>query len=167
MSKHISIPAISFFLVVLALSACAPKPVAKPAPAPKPAVAANVAPAIEDDILRLVNSYRQSKNLPPLTEHAVVAYEARRHSLDMATKKVPFSHDGFSVRMKVITVKIPGVKEVSENVAYGSMSAREVVDGWIKSSGHRKNIEGKYRFTGIGVARNDKSQLYFTQIFAN
>jgi uncharacterized protein YkwD len=162
-------PVFSFILIVIiGMAACAPKPPAKPAPAPKPVtISANVAPAIEDDILRQINAYRQSKKLPPMSAHPAIEYEARRHSMDMATKKVPFSHDGFATRMKMIQSKIPGVTAVSENVAYGSMNAKEVVDGWIKSTTHRRNIEGKFRLTGIGVARNEKNQLYFTQIFAN
>jgi uncharacterized protein YkwD len=31
--------------------------------------------------------------------------------------------------------------------------------------GHRKNIEGPYEVTGIGVARNAQGEVYFTQIF--
>jgi hypothetical protein len=34
----------------------------------------------------------------------------------------------------------------------GPMGAREVVDGWLHSPGHRRNIEGDFRLTGIGLA---------------
>ena len=93
--------------------------------------------------------------------------EARRHTVSMASHKTPFGHNGFSYRSKVITSKIPGITATAENVAYGSQTAKEVVDGWLSSPGHRKNIEGRFKLTGIGVARDDKSTLYFTQIFAN
>ena len=39
------------------------------------------------------------------------------------------------------------------------------VDGWIKSDGHRQNMEGNYNLTGIGVAMNPQGEYYFTQIF--
>lgn len=133
---------------------------------PKPTTA-TIAPGLEDQILVLINQYRQKKGLPALTANPVIETEARRHTVSMASKKAPFGHDGFSYRSKVITTKIPGVTATAENVAYGSRSAEEVVNGWINSPGHRKNIEGKYRLTGIGVARDSKSTLYFTQIFAN
>jgi uncharacterized protein YkwD len=61
---------------------------------------------------------------------------------------------------------VPGTNAVAENVAFGSSTAKEVVDGWLNSPGHKKNIEGNYKLTGIGVARDQQAKLYFTQIFA-
>jgi uncharacterized protein YkwD len=133
---------------------------------PRPTTA-TVAPALEDQILTLINQHRKKKGLAALRSDPVIEAEARRHTMAMASHQSPFGHDGFSYRSKVITSKVPGVTATAENVAYGSRSAQEVVDGWIKSSGHRKNIEGKFKLTGIGVARDEKSVLYFTQIFAN
>jgi uncharacterized protein YkwD len=117
--------------------------------------------------LDLINQYRRKKGLPALATDPVIEAEARRHTIAMASHRSPFGHDGFSYRSKVITSKIPGVTATAENVAYGSRSAKEVVDGWLRSPGHKKNIEGKYKLTGIGVARDENSRLYFTQIFAN
>jgi uncharacterized protein YkwD len=129
-------------------------------------VSANPAPGVERDILDLVNRYRQSKKLPPLEVNAAMEYQARRHSMDMATYRIPFGHQGLSFRMKYITEKVQGVSQVGENVAFGNLSAEAVVNGWLNSAPHRKNIESNYRFTGIGVSRNMQNQLYFTQIFA-
>jgi uncharacterized protein YkwD len=53
----------------------------------------------------------------------------------------------------------------AENVAYGQLSAKAVVDGWLKSAPHKKNIEGNYNLTGIGLAKDRKGVIYFTQIF--
>ena len=68
--------------------------------------------------------------------------------------------------IKNISRKVPGLTTFGENVAVGNMTAQSAVDGWLKSTEHRQNIEGNFRFTGIGVARNQQNQLYFTQIFA-
>jgi uncharacterized protein YkwD len=46
------------------------------------------------------------------------------------------------------------------------MSAREVVDGWLKSPGHKRNIEGDFTLTGIGIASDKQGNIYFTQIFS-
>jgi uncharacterized protein YkwD len=43
--------------------------------------------------------------------------------------------------------------------------AEEIVRGWLASPGHRKNIEGSYAFTGVGVVRSASGKLYVTQIF--
>jgi uncharacterized protein YkwD len=131
-----------------------------------PVVEANLAPGLERDILGLVNDYRKTKKLPPLENNAAMEYQARRHSMDMGTHRVPFGHQGFSFRMKYVYEKVPGSTQVGENVAYGNLSAKAVVTGWINSPEHRKNMEGNFRYTGIGVTRNMQNQLYFTQIFA-
>lgn len=54
----------------------------------------------------------------------------------------------------------------AENVAYGQLSAKEVVKGWLNSPGHKKkNIEDNYTLTGIGVYTDKKGVIFFTQIF--
>jgi uncharacterized protein YkwD len=131
-----------------------------------PIVDANLAPGLERDIFDLVNEYRKTKKLAPLQTNAAIEYQARRHSMDMGTHRVPFGHQGLSFRIKYITEKVPGASTVGENVAFGNFSARAVVNGWIKSPEHRKNMEGNFKYTGIGVTRNMQNQLYFTQIFA-
>jgi uncharacterized protein YkwD len=131
-----------------------------------PIVDANVAPGMERDVLTLVNDYRKLKKLPPLQTNAAIEYQARRHSMDMGTHRIPFGHQGLSFRMKYIIEKVQGVTQVGENIAYGNLSAKAVVSGWIKSTEHRKNMEGNFKYTGIGVTRNMQNQLYFTQIFA-
>jgi len=135
-------------------------------PAPRTITSASTAPGLEADILALVNKYRKSKGLMALQENVVIEAEARRHSMAMATNRIPFGHDGFNIRSKIITSKVPGTNAVAENVAFGSSTAKEVVDGWLNSAGHKKNIEGNYTFTGIGVARDKNAKLFYTQIFA-
>ncbi|WEK34818.1 MAG: CAP domain-containing protein [Candidatus Pseudobacter hemicellulosilyticus] len=171
---RIFVTASPFFATILAflvlLAACAPKPTASPekaaAPAPRPTTTASLATGLEDDILALVNQYRKSKGLSPLTNNFTLTEEARKHTMAMATNRVPFGHANFNIRSKVITSKVDGTSAVAENVAVGSQTAKEVVDGWIKSAPHRKNMEGNYRLSGIGVARSQNAKLYFTQLFA-
>ena len=127
----------------------------------------SIAPAIERDVLYYVNKHRESKGLAPLSFNAIVASEARRHSTNMASKRVAFGHDGLTARTRNITARIKSVHAVSENVARGTLTAQQVVNLWLKSEGHRRNIEGNYKYTGIGVARARNSELYFTGIFAN
>jgi uncharacterized protein YkwD len=131
-----------------------------------PVVEANLAPGLEREILGLVNDYRKTKKLGPLQTNAAIEYQARRHSMDMGTHRIPFGHQGLSFRIKYIQEKVPGATIVGENVAYGNLSAKAVVSGWIKSAEHRKNMEGNFKYTGIGVTRNMQNQLYFTQIYA-
>jgi uncharacterized protein YkwD len=83
----------------------------------------------------------------------------------MLTGKSPFGHDGFRQRIDLITSRLGKLHVAAENVASGPMDAREVVDGWLHSPGHRRNIMGDFRLTGIGVAEAANGMLYFTQIF--
>ncbi|MFM9266128.1 CAP domain-containing protein [Tychonema sp. BBK16] len=112
-----------------------------------------------------INKYRVSKKLPPLSVDPRISQIARIHSENMASGKVKFSHDGFEGRAKAITVPY---QSFAENVAYNmgfSDPVRNAVDGWIKSDGHRKNMEGQFNLTGIGIAKNAKGEYYFTQLF--
>ncbi len=117
------------------------------------------------EILVLVNKHRTDMGLKPLTLNGFITKEAEQHSRNMATKSVPFSHDGFKDRSRRLRGKIANANETAENVAYGSPTAARVVDNWLHSEGHRKNIEGNYNLTGIGVARSSDGTLYYTQIF--
>ncbi|WP_333257794.1 CAP domain-containing protein [Microcoleus sp. S13_C5] len=120
---------------------------------------------LEKAVNQQINQYRASKKLPPLSIDPRISQIARIHSENMASGKVRFSHDGFEGRAKAITLPY---QSVAENVAYNfgfSDPVRNAVEGWIKSEGHRKNIEGQFNVTGIGVAKNAKGEYYLTQLF--
>jgi uncharacterized protein YkwD len=117
------------------------------------------------DIFNYVNAYRREKGLKPLQLLPVAATEAQRHSLNMATRRVPFGHAGFDHRATVIANQLNGSSSTGENVAYGKMTAFEVLTTWLKSAGHRENIEGPFTYTGIGVAKDSRGIVYYTQIF--
>lgn len=111
-----------------------------------------------------INSYRSEHNLPPLKLNQVISEQAQQHSDDMATNKISFGHDGFKVRMSKIFDQLSS-KAMAENVAFTSDNARTVVKLWLNSPGHRKNIEGNYNRTGIGIAHDRNGGVYVTQIF--
>jgi uncharacterized protein YkwD len=120
---------------------------------------------IEHDILVYVNQYRQQHHLPPLQNNAHIAYEARNHSIDMANHTMPFGHKYFKSRIDRLHDHIKNSNAGAENVAYNYKDGQDVVKNWLKSPGHRRNIEGNYNLTGIGIARDARGKIYFTQIF--
>jgi uncharacterized protein YkwD len=134
-----------------------PHAMASPPPAPTA--------AISREILFFVNEFRRSKGLPALEANSFISSVALGHSRDMLTGKSPFGHDGFRQRIDKIKGKLGPLHVTAENVASGPMDAREVVDGWLHSPGHRRNIMGDFRLTGIGVAEAANGMIYFTQIF--
>jgi uncharacterized protein YkwD len=123
--------------------------------------------AMEESVLAQINQYRAKRNLPPLQMNGAISTQARNHSQAMASGRVPFSHDGFQQRMKVISQTLP-YSAAAENIAYNlryTDPGKQAVQTWLQSSPHRKNIEGNFNLTGIGIAQNAKGTYYFTQIF--
>lgn len=122
---------------------------------------------VEQSIIKQINNYRASKKMPPLQWNPAIAQQARQHSQQMAAKQVPFGHQGFRQRVQVLSQKI-AYRAAAENVAFNSGyrdPAAQAVQGWLKSPGHRKNIEGQFNLTGIGVSRGKRGEYYLTQLF--
>ncbi|HLP88477.1 MAG TPA: CAP domain-containing protein [Nostocaceae cyanobacterium] len=121
--------------------------------------------AIENSVYQQINQYRVSQNLPPLARNTSIDNQARIHSQNMASGKVPFGHQGFQQRVTAIGIPYTSA---AENVAYNqgySDPATKAVQSWLQSSGHLANIKGNFNLTGVGVAVNSKGVVYFTQIF--
>jgi uncharacterized protein YkwD len=121
----------------------------------------------EKTILELTNKARAEKNLPALTVDSVLTAVARAHSANMA-KKGEMNH--------VLDGKNPAdrVKEAGyhyswtgENIAMGeNVTVPDIFEGWMKSKAHRDNIlKPEYQEIGIGIARNDKGEVYYAQEF--
>ena len=128
--------------------------------------AATTIAELERSVFRKINQHRQQKGLAALQRNATINQQARQHSQSMANSR-NLSHNGFSNRVKVISNSIP-YKAAAENVAFNrgfSDPAGQAVNGWLKSSGHLKNIMGNFNLTGVGVAKNNQGEFYFTQIF--
>jgi uncharacterized protein YkwD len=54
----------------------------------------------------------------------------------------------------------------AENVAFGQRTPTEVVEGWMRSPGHRANImNAVYTELGIGYARDENNKPYWVQVF--
>ena len=120
---------------------------------------------MEKDIFFYINEYRGSLGLGALQMLKEATTEAVNHSAEMANKTSAFGHDGFDARIDNIQLKIGFVYGAAENVAYGKLSAKEVVDMWINSPAHKVNIVGNYGFTGIGVVKDKTGLPFYTQLF--
>lgn len=121
---------------------------------------------VESQVFKLVNEARQRAALPALTLAEPMAEEARKHSRQMAEKKVVFGHGGFADRRQRLSQKIP-VQSFAENVGQNAKGAESVVEMWLASGGHAENIMSKqYKQTGVGAWRDARGYSFFTQIFA-
>ncbi len=122
----------------------------------------------EQDVFDLINEHRTSIGKEKLIVHPYITESAREHSTNMATGKTDFGHDGFFDRVADIKKKLEISGRSAENVAYNySSAAQSVVDQWLKSPGHKKNLEGAYTISGVGIAKSEEGVYYYTQIFIN
>jgi len=91
--------------------------------------------------LELINAYRKSKNLKPVTLDARLTDAAKNHSRDLA-KWDRISHYGSDGSNPWDRVKRVGynAKLAAENVGTGQATIDEVFKGWQESPGHNKNL---------------------------
>ncbi len=119
---------------------------------------------MELEILNAVNAHRISIGLSELKRVDGITFLASDHNTYMIEQK-KVSHDNFQKRYFALVNDI-GAKAVSENVGYGYRTGEAVVNAWLNSEGHRKNIEGDYSHFGISVEQDENGKNYFTNIFA-
>lgn len=119
--------------------------------------------SIADEILQIVNVHRASIGKTPLEFNTLANDLAYEHTLYMIEQR-NISHDDFDKRSDRLFAEA-NASRTGENVAYGQRSAQDVMNAWLNSSGHRRNIEGDFTHIGIAVVKNSSGTYYFTQIF--
>ncbi len=88
----------------------------------------------------------------PVAKHGILTTSARAHAKDMGDKGY-FSHTNLQGESPFVRMKKAGYSgsTMGENIAAGQPTPASVVDGWMKSSGHCKNImNGKFKQLGVG-----------------
>jgi uncharacterized protein YkwD len=88
----------------------------------------------------------------PLTMHAQLRQSARLHAQDMGDNNF-FDHTNLQGQDPFDRMRAAGFqgRTMGENIAAGQTSPTSVVNGWMNSAGHCKNImQGAYRFIGVG-----------------
>jgi uncharacterized protein YkwD len=149
-------------------------PVATPAPETAPAPTnATASPsaysATEARIFDLINAERQHQGLPALAYSAQLDRMAKIQATNMARLR-KMAHTLPESQLPTLGSRAQFVGypfgRISENVALGYPSAATVVQGWMRSSGHRHNIlDAEVVETGIGIARASDGGVYYCQVF--
>jgi len=152
-------------------------------PAPQAALPANAsctasAPELQASILGLLNEARASVRHCGGTEYAAaaplvwndsLANAASIHSNDMALHNF-FSHTGSDGSSVAQRVDAQGYRwrTVGENIAAGQPNSEAVLDSWLNSPGHCKNIMNpRFTETAVVCVENSDSQYdqYWTNVF--
>lgn len=118
------------------------------------------------DIIRLTNDFRRENGLSTVTLHVQMCNAGLSHAVKMSTGERKFNHDFFDQRVTLESVGFVGSK-FCENIAFcgGTANvAKTMVDGWIKSPGHRANLLSDTRFCGVAIAERG-GQYWSVQIF--
>lgn len=118
----------------------------------------------EAEVVRLVNEIRAENGLNTLSINQQLTNLARMKSQDMHDKHY-FDHTSPTYGSPFDMMHSFGItyRAAAENIAKGQSTPKEVVDAWMNSAGHRKNILGaSYTQIGVGYLANGN---YWTQMF--
>jgi uncharacterized protein YkwD len=124
--------------------------------------------SFERQVFHITNAYRGKFNKTPLKWDDSLASTAKAHSNDMADNNY-FSHTNLKNESPFDRMKKDGIqyRQASENIAAGQKSPIFVLDVWMNSEGHRKNILDTTSYLGVGIGYNKSSpyKIYYTQKF--
>ncbi|MCX6597278.1 MAG: CAP domain-containing protein [Acidobacteria bacterium] len=124
--------------------------------------------SLEAAVAELVNEYRESAGFARLRLEEEISAIARERSRRMAAGLTPLGHNGFSLRAQAARLAIGPISRISENTARNrgyANPAQRAFDGWLISPTHRKNLDGDFLVTGVGMARSTQGEFFLTQIF--
>lgn len=138
---------------------------------------------VEDHVHRMTNDERTSRGIYHLADDSRLDGIARGHSQDMAARNY-FDHDtpeerdptdrgmavGYDCTKDYGSYYTYGLAENIFTISRGGSNAealaRQIVDSWMNSPGHRQNIlELDYDRLGVGIAVSRTGAVYATQNF--
>jgi uncharacterized protein YkwD len=127
------------------------------------AYAASSGRSLAADVIARTNAIRQEAGCSPVKADERLRSVAQEHASDMARHRYleHEARDGTSADERITSA---GHRNVTgENIAHGYDSAAEVMDVWMRSAGHRENIEDcAFTHIGVGYAPNGS---YWVQDF--
>jgi uncharacterized protein YkwD len=126
---------------------------------------------VRAEMLAAVNAERRRNGARPLRAESQLDLSAQRHAEDMLARGY-FAHEspsGTTVRERSRAAGYEW-RAIGENIAFGQLSVKEVMETWMNSPGHRRNIlEPKFTDLGTGLAmgkgKDGTYQIYWAQNF--
>jgi uncharacterized protein YkwD len=115
-------------------------------------------------VLALVNQERAAAGCGAVTADAALAGVARAHSADMRDRGF-FDHTNPDGQDPFDRAAAAGLSARAENIARGQADAAAVMESWMNSPGHRRNIlDCDLTRLGVGVAEGAGGP-WWTQLF--
>lgn len=119
------------------------------------------------EVLFLTNLERAKAGLPSLVWNQALAEVAEAHCADMSERGY-FSHGTPEGITPFDRAKAAGIAftAVAENIAAGQPDPESVMQGWMNSPGHRKNIlDPELTELGVAFVRGGRYGIYWAQEF--
>lgn len=119
---------------------------------------------LASQVIDLTNQERKKNGLPALEADPALSNVAQTKTNDMKAKNY-FSHTSPTYGSPFDMMRDFGItyRTAGENIAMGQVTAKQVVNSWMNSEGHRKNILNP-DFTKIGVGYTSSGN-YWAQMF--
>ncbi|PFA68682.1 hypothetical protein CN378_06565 [Bacillus sp. AFS015802] len=138
-----------------------------PAQQPKQNAQTSDASGFQKQVIDLTNQERKKNGLNPLKMDGELTNVAEMKSEDMKEHDY-FSHTSPTYGSPFEMMENFGVdySTAAENIAVGQRTPESVVNAWMNSPGHRKNILNKQvTHIGVGTAKDASQGIYWTQMF--
>lgn len=143
--------------------------VAASAPTKRYAVVDTNMLSIAKEVNKVVNEYRVSNGMEALKMQKELNDIAFDHSRRMAKGEIAFSHLDFHDRVNKIDKYANIPYHTAENLYAHAIAPSKLpaaaLKGWYNSKGHKKNMDGAFLHTGIGVCRSASGEYFITQVF--
>ena len=117
---------------------------------------------VRAEMLARVNAARREAGVPPLRANSRLDLAAQRHAEDMLARNY-FAHQSPEKQTVRDRAKAAGYdwRAIGENIAEGQFSVNEVMDTWLHSPGHRRNIlDPAFKELGAGLALGRSGREY-------
>lgn len=111
---------------------------------------------------RLANAHRARVGCGPLRWDAATGRVAQAHAEDMVRRDF-FSHTNPDGQSPFDRLRAAGVTYMAaaENIAFGYPTAAAVLDAWVRSDGHRRNLENcGYTHHGVGLQQEKWVEVF-------
>lgn len=123
--------------------------------------------SVSEEVIELVNAERSAKRISSLESDDILNEIAAQRAKEIAVK---FSHTRPNGSQCSSLLQENGIVNVyaGENIAAGHLTAESVMNTWMNSDGHRKNIMNEnYTRIGVGTYTSSGGYTYWVQVFTS
>ena len=120
----------------------------------------------ENEVISLVNQERKKAGVAELTIDSDLMEATDIRAKELVSKYSHTRPDGTSCFTVFKEVGIDSYRAVGENIARGQKTPAAVMESWMNSSGHRRNIlSANYERIGVGCYQGADGKLNWVQLF--